>query len=53
MLQISSGRVDRLSPNNTAKVVRAIRAGRPNNSSDNASPVIYVRDDTGAATKTS
>ena len=39
MLQISNGKVDKFSPNNVAKVVSAINAGRPNNNSDNASPL--------------
>ena len=38
---------------NAASPASTLNAGNPNNSYDNASPVMYVKGETGDATKTS
>jgi hypothetical protein len=53
IVEINMGRLAMELPNKAASTARTVRAGNPNNNCDNASPVMYVRGDTGAATNRS
>jgi hypothetical protein len=53
IVEINNGMLLIEVPKNAASTVSTANAGNPNNSCDNASPVMYVNGETGDATKTS
>jgi hypothetical protein len=53
IVESSSGMLLMEVPKKAASTVSTVNAGNPNNSCDNASPVMYVKGETGEATKTS